>query len=109
MLYLLVLLQDGLFEAKEDIYCSLVLILQRCPHHKVVVGVLVEVGHSSDAGAEAGVLVALQINQGTTGNEVVLLGQPERKGNKTPPLNQQQQQTRQQKKALKELSLQGRR
>lgn len=61
-LYLLVLLQDGLFESKEDVYGSLVLVLQRCPDDKVVVGVLVEVGHGSDAGTEAGVLVALQID-----------------------------------------------
>lgn len=61
-LYLLVLLQDGLFESKEDVYGSLVLVLQRCPDDKVVVGVLVEVGHGSDAGTKAGVLVALQID-----------------------------------------------
>ena len=82
--YLLVLLQDGVFEAKEDVYRSLVLILQRCPDNKVVVGVLVKVGHGGDAGAKAGVLVALQIDEGTAGNEVVLLGRPKRKGKKNP-------------------------
>jgi len=65
----------------------LVLVLQRCPDDKVVVGVLVEVGHSGDAGAEAGVLVALQIGEGTTGNEAVLSGQPKRKGKKKPSKN----------------------
>lgn len=83
-LYLLVLLQDCLFVAEEDVYSSLVLILQRCPNNKVIVGVLVEVRHGGDAGAKAGVLVALQIDEGTAGNEVVLLGQPKRKGNPPP-------------------------
>lgn len=82
--YLLVLLQDGLFEAEEDVYCSLVLVLQRCPDNKVVVGVLVEVRHGGNAGAEARVLVALQIDEGTAGNEAVLLGQAKRKGKKKP-------------------------
>lgn len=74
-LYLLVLLQDGLFKAEEDVYGSLVLVLQRCPDDKVVVGVLVEVRHGSDTGTKAGVLVALQVDEGTAGNEAVLLGQ----------------------------------
>lgn len=82
--YLLVLLQDGVFKAEEDVYSSLVLVLQRCPNDKVIVGVLVEVGHGGDAGAEAGVLVALQIDEGTAGNEAILLGQPKRKGKKNP-------------------------
>lgn len=83
--YLLVHLQDGLFEAEEDVYCSLVLVLQRCPDNKVVVGVLVEVRHGGNAGAEARVLVALQIDEGTAGNEAVLLGQAKRKGKKKTP------------------------
>lgn len=83
-LYLLVLLQDGVFEAEEDVYGSLVLVLQRRPDDKVVVGVLVEVGHGGNAGAEAGILVALQIYKGTAGNEAVLPGQPKRKGKKNP-------------------------
>lgn len=73
-LYLLVLLQDGLLEAEEDVYCSLVVVLQGRPNHDVVVGVLVEVGHGGDAGAEAGVLVALQVPQGPAGNKAVLWG-----------------------------------
>lgn len=103
-LYLLVLLQDGLFEAEEDVYGSLVLILQRRPDDEVVVGVLVEVGHGGDAGAEAGVLVALQIYEGTAGNEAVLPGQPKRKGKKktTPnPNPNHQRQVWQEEKTLK--------
>lgn len=99
--YLLVLLQDGLFEAEEDVYCSLVLILQRCPDNKVVVGVLVEVRHGGDAGAEARVLVALQIDEGTAGNEAVLLGQAKRKGKKNPKPQDNQQQAWQEEKTLK--------
>lgn len=52
-LYLLVLLQDGLLKAKEDVDCSLVVIFQRCPNDDIIVGVLVEVRHSSNAGAKA--------------------------------------------------------
>lgn len=70
--HLLVLLQDGVLESQENVDGSLVLVLQRGPHHQVIVGVLVEVGDGGNAGAESGILVTLEVHEGPAGDKEVL-------------------------------------
>lgn len=57
--YLLVLAQDPVLLAKENINGSSVVVFQRRSHHQVVEAVAVQVGDGSQSGAETGVLAAV--------------------------------------------------
>lgn len=66
------LLQDIGLEAMEDVDGPSVAVLQRGPHHHIIVGILVEVLNRGDAGPEPGVLVAVGILQSVIINKPVL-------------------------------------
>lgn len=66
------LLHDAGLEAMEDVDSPSVAVLQRGPHHHVIVGILVEILNGGDAGPEPGVLVAVGILQSAIINKPAL-------------------------------------
>lgn len=63
----------------EDVDGSFVVVLQRGPHHHIVVGILIEVAHPDDGGPESGVLVVVGILQCPVVNKPVLEKQGQEK------------------------------